>query len=192
MKDMKYEVWNWANFWKNTSSYYGSLPKSFFRKIKHKRDFQVNGKRTLHLFSGPHPWGDVRVDINPKVKPDVVANAEYLPFKNRSFGMIFADPPYDEREARKYGYPYPKFERWANEASRCLTEGGILLKLEYLNRKNPRDMKLFYMIPVILGLNRKIRLLQCYKKIGAAMAHQKRLTEYLLPFGAGKKRRSEL
>jgi len=48
----------------------------------------------LHLCSGYSLLGDVKLDINFKVSPDVVADIHYLPFKNFSFDTIICDPPW--------------------------------------------------------------------------------------------------
>ena len=50
--------------------------------------------RTLHLCSGYSGLGDERLDINPDVKPSVVADVHYLPFRDMCFDTIVIDPPW--------------------------------------------------------------------------------------------------
>lgn len=49
---------------------------------------------TLHLCSGYSLLGDTKLDINHDMKPDVVADVHYLPFKSLSFDTVIIDPPW--------------------------------------------------------------------------------------------------
>lgn len=51
--------------------------------------------KSLHVCCGRSPLGDVRVDFDPKVKPDMVVNATALPFDEGSFDTVLCDPPYN-------------------------------------------------------------------------------------------------
>ena len=51
------------------------------------------GKRVLHLFGGRADFG-LRVDVDPSVRPDVVADAWLPPFARDSFDVVVLDPPY--------------------------------------------------------------------------------------------------
>ena len=51
------------------------------------------GKRVLHLFGGLSRWG-VRMDIDPLVKPNVIADAWLPPFTENAFDVVILDPPY--------------------------------------------------------------------------------------------------
>jgi hypothetical protein len=51
--------------------------------------------RSLHVCCGRSPLGDVRVDFDPEVKPDLVVNAAALPFPDASFESVLCDPPYN-------------------------------------------------------------------------------------------------
>lgn len=49
----------------------------------------------LNLCSGRSPIGDVRVDIDQSLAPDLVAGAtEPLPFGENSFDTVYCDPPF--------------------------------------------------------------------------------------------------
>jgi ubiquinone/menaquinone biosynthesis C-methylase UbiE len=39
--------------------------------------------------------GDVRLDMNPAVRPTVVADAARLPFSDAAFDTVLCDPPYN-------------------------------------------------------------------------------------------------
>lgn len=47
----------------------------------------------LHLFGGRSNWG-TRIDIDPAVSPDVIADAWLPPFREASFDTVILDPPY--------------------------------------------------------------------------------------------------
>jgi len=51
--------------------------------------------RSLHVCAGLSPLGDVRLDNDPNNKPDVLADANKLPFADESFESVLCDPPYN-------------------------------------------------------------------------------------------------
>jgi len=50
--------------------------------------------RTLNFPCGMSPFGEVRADIDPSVKPDVIADFKNPPFRRGSFDTLWHDPPY--------------------------------------------------------------------------------------------------
>lgn len=69
---------------------------------------------------------DVRVDINPSAKPDVVADARYLPFRDGAFSDVYCDPPHlvgfgekDKSWNEDLGYVpgYARFSKWKERAN---------------------------------------------------------------------------
>lgn len=69
--------------------------------------FEINPHKELtHVFCGESQLGAVRVDINPELKPDLVADVKNLPFANQSQKNILGDFPwmigYNDR--RKFSY----------------------------------------------------------------------------------------
>jgi hypothetical protein len=51
------------------------------------------GKRVCHLFGGLASFG-TRIDIDPNVRPDVIADAWMPPFARDAFDVAILDPPY--------------------------------------------------------------------------------------------------
>ena len=52
------------------------------------------GKSVLHLFGGKAKFG-MRLDIDPKTRPDVIGDAWLPPFGRDAFDMVILDPPYN-------------------------------------------------------------------------------------------------
>ena len=52
---------------------------------------------SLHVCCGRSRLGDVRFDIDQKVRPTVVGDAARLPFDSESFCSVLCDPPYNGR-----------------------------------------------------------------------------------------------
>jgi hypothetical protein len=53
----------------------------------------ADGKRIGHLFGGLSQFG-VRLDIDVRVKPDVIGDAWLPPFVRDAFDVVILDPPY--------------------------------------------------------------------------------------------------
>lgn len=51
----------------------------------------------LHVCSGLSALGDVRLDLDATVKPNILGDASRLPCKDQSFTTVLADPPYNGR-----------------------------------------------------------------------------------------------
>ncbi len=52
-------------------------------------------KTVLHLYGGVATFG-TRIDVDPIVRPDVLGNALFPPFKCKSFDVVVIDPPYED------------------------------------------------------------------------------------------------
>ena len=49
---------------------------------------------SLHVCSGQSPLGDVKVDLEVQLGPDVRGDMLHLPFKDESFQTVLIDPPW--------------------------------------------------------------------------------------------------
>ena len=98
------------------TKYPGCYPLHFEKRIK---DI-LGTKNYIHLFSGMATTG-IRVDINPSVNPNVIADVHALPFASNSFDGGMADPPYTKEFARDlYNCDYPRWSLWTNELVRVV------------------------------------------------------------------------
>jgi len=50
---------------------------------------------TLHICCGMSKLGDVRLDIDPIHRPNVLSDAAFIPFGDKSFNTVLCDPPYN-------------------------------------------------------------------------------------------------
>lgn len=50
--------------------------------------------RTLNICSGKSPVGDIRLDAEATVRPDVVGDVHSLPFVDSAFDSVYVDPPF--------------------------------------------------------------------------------------------------
>jgi hypothetical protein len=68
---------------------------SFPREVEEKIVELSAGGTVLHLFGGQSRFG-VRLDIDPRTRPDVLGDAWMPPFLEGSFDTVVLDPPYHE------------------------------------------------------------------------------------------------
>lgn len=79
----------WCSNQRSKRSNGWSFPPNVERHLRGLTD----GKRVLQLFGGLSRWG-LRIDIDPVVKPDVLADAWLPPFVRDAFDVVIIDPPY--------------------------------------------------------------------------------------------------
>lgn len=114
--------------------------------------------KILNIFCGMNQYG-LRVDVNPEVKPHVLADAHELSkHVTEQFDVVFADPPYSTEEARDiYGTPPLKYKTWTAEATKCLKDGGLLIVYHKYVMPNPNPEKYKVVKRVFIG-NRSYHL----------------------------------
>jgi hypothetical protein len=66
---------------------------AFPKEIETKIIELAGGNSVLQLFGGKAKFG-VRMDIDPRVRPDVIGDAWMPPFAENSFDTVVLDPPY--------------------------------------------------------------------------------------------------
>ena len=99
--------------------YPGCYPLHFEKRIKEILDTT----NYVHLFAGMATTG-TRVDINPAVLPNTLADVHLLPFADDSFDGGMADPPYTKEFARDlYNCDYPRWGTWVKELVRVVKPG---------------------------------------------------------------------
>jgi len=125
-------------------------------------------KKRLYIFSGTlQRWDGTTVDINPELNPNVVADAEKMPFSETEFDLIIADPPYTPEDAKKYGTKMISRPKVMREAARVTEPGGYLVWLDLIIPKyRNEDWKLVGMIGLYTGTNRRFRAVSIFERPG--------------------------
>jgi len=127
--------------------------------IELAKDILGKEPNLLNLFCGMNKYG-FRIDVNEKVKPDLLCDAHSFADKldGKTFDLIIADPPYSTEEARDiYGTPPLKYKKWAAECDKVLEEGGLLMVYHKYVMPNPNPEKYVVVKRVFIG-NRTMHL----------------------------------
>jgi SAM-dependent methyltransferase len=136
------------------SGFHGSFPPGFLKRIRAIFPEEFEG-RVLHLFSGSldASAGGIRIDVsldrNPP--PNIYGDAQRLPFKDGTFDLIVADPPYYPADAKKYGTPMINRRTVLVEAARVLRPGGHLI---WLDARSPMFSKRVFHWWGVIGIAR--------------------------------------
>jgi SAM-dependent methyltransferase len=104
----------------------------------------------LHPFGGRAEHG-VRVDIDPTLEPDRVADAHDLPFADGEFDCVILDPPYSDEEAKLlYGTPRLRPAQYTREAVRVCKPGGWVVV--YTDREPTRPPRCNHTLRIVVVL----------------------------------------
>jgi len=113
----------------------------------------------LNLFCGMNQKG-FRIDINPKVNPDHVADAHTFAenWNDSLFDVILADPPYSDQENQElyqqsYFRDMPKlsYKKWTAQCDKVLRRGGLLIVYHKYVMPNPNPEKYEVVKRVFIG-----------------------------------------
>lgn len=160
-----YGVWMIGNAYKG-SGYYGAYPPSYVRRVK---ALFPDARDILHLFSGSLDAtveGD-RLDINPSLNPDICGNAEELSnLVTKKYDVCFADPPYSEEDAKKYGVCLVSRNKVVKECGKVLKPGGFLVWLDCVYPMySKKELLLVGTIGLIRSTNHRVRGVFIYQKV---------------------------
>ncbi len=118
------------------------------RELIHKPDAAI-----LNVFCGMNSEG-FRVDIKDEVHPDICCDVHELSkhLNGQHFDIIFADPPYSNKEASElYGTPPLRYKKWASECDRVLNPGGLFIIYHKLLMPNPNPEHYLVVKRVFIG-----------------------------------------
>ena len=120
---------------------------------------ELDSKKILHLFAGKSKIGetcDVNNTFNPTYNIDCTAQ---LPFKDCSYDVVFAEPPY--YDGHNYGVkPYS----FVSESIRVLRIDGYFLVMHPIRYIIPRGCVGYALIGISTGPNLKARWLNVFQK----------------------------
>lgn len=143
------------------AKYHGCYPLHFEKKLPHI----LETENYVHFFAGMAKTG-YRIDINPNVHPNLIANVEDLSgLPSNSFPGGMADPPYTEEFASKlYNTPYPKWSLWTKELVRLVKPGGrIGIMQNYIVPRLP-DCDMEEIIVILLRIKQYPKIVTVQRK----------------------------
>ncbi len=145
----------------NGTKYPGGFPLHF-----EKRLFQTYKPASiLQPFGGKAEYG-LRVDINPLLKPDVVADACCLPFADESFDFVLCDPPYStDLSGRLYKTGPVKESQYRKEAVRVCKFGGYVALYHWVMPTRPKGTRPDRLIVIITRVGNHARFCAVYQRV---------------------------
>lgn len=162
-KGWVYGLWYCPTAWMRTH-FYGQYPMTFLKRVI---ALFPDAKEILHCPSGTITGPGRTVDLIRDAKrcPQVLGDAEALPFAAETFDLYISDPPYSKDDSAKYGTPPFRGKVAMAEAWRVLKPGGhyCLLNTRYPSFKRA-DWEFVGLIGVVTGANRVTRLLSIFRK----------------------------
>lgn len=178
-------TWIMGNDYRVKSGYYGGYPAGYLRRVK---ALFPDKKHVLHIFSGRVDQsalpGDT-VDINPKLKPTYIDDAQTLErVPLEKYDLVLADPPYSVEDAERYQTTMIK----RNSVMRALQRLKPGAHVVWLDQVLPMYRKDNFAVNAVIGMvkstNHRFRVVTVFEKIGAgapALTGQK--TPQRLPKG---------
>jgi len=159
-----YGFWNIGNYYKRKHGYYGEYPPSFLERV-----FSLfpDCEKILHLFSGMVDTDiGVTFDINPELKPDVVGDVREIlnHFKENQFDLITADPPYEEKDFKRYGCsPFSKKDALKDLHIICKPNGFLVWLDLMIPIFSKKEWHLIGYICLVCGTNRRVRIVSMFQ-----------------------------
>lgn len=164
-------VWIMGNNYRNRSPLYGAYPPGYLGRVL---TLFPDAERTLHLFSGslqrPQEarglWVGLDLVRDAERCPTVRADAARLPFRDGSFDLVLADPPYSLEDAKRYGQKMPDRRKVLRELHRVVEPGGFLIWLDCsmpMFRKAEWDW--FGAIGLIRSTNHRFRTVVMFRRL---------------------------
>lgn len=143
------------------AKYHGCYPLHFERKLPKI----LETTNYVHFFAGMSKTG-FRIDCNPAVEPDLVANVECLLLPDNSFDGGMADPPYTPEFAEKlYNTPYPIWSKWTKELVRVVKPGGrIGIMQNYIVPRLP-GCQMEEIIVILLRIKQYAKIVTVQRKL---------------------------
>jgi hypothetical protein len=166
-----YGTWVLGNDYRNKSGYYGAYPPGYLARVRALFPDvpDLPGAPVMHVFSGSLPAGNYeRVDVIEAT--DIRASVYELPniMLNWRPRLIFADPPYSETDAAKYGTPMLNRGRVFRALAAITDPGAFVVWLDCvwpMHRK--AEWRTVGRITLIRCTNHRVRLVSIFERQAA-------------------------
>jgi len=160
-----YGVWVLGNNYQSKQGYYGEYPPAYLKRVT---SLFPDCTSVLHLFSGSltNKCTGIRFDSKNECKPDVVGNAEKLSnYFPPMFDIIYADPPYSNEDANRYGQCLVNRNKVLNECHKVLVDNGFLVWLDQvLPMYRKTEFQLVGTIGLVRSTNHRVRMVFIFQK----------------------------
>lgn len=170
-----YVHWLTGNNYKNKTILYGAYPPAYLSRMAAIFPEDVP---TMHLFAGSLPPGPyVRVDKmrdalrDPDIQCDVYDLSQR--FTPRQFLRVYADPPYSQADAERYGSgKLPSPRKVFAELAQIVAPGGHVIWMDTshpmcksaANNKD-RQWKLVGLITIVRSSNQRYRTVSIWERV---------------------------
>lgn len=174
-------IWFLGQNYRSKNKFYGEYPPNYLKRVYSLFPDILNDKKSniLHLFSGSLKKEDMtpnmfRLDTKPKilledgssVEADFVANAEiFSESVSQKFDLIFADPPYSDEDAKRYGTPMVSRNKVVKQCYNVLNPRGYLVWLDQVLPMYRRtEFNIVGAIGLMRSTNHRFRLITIFQK----------------------------
>jgi len=146
--------------------YYGAFPSGFLWRAK---TLLGDTSNLCHLCSGMVEGEGFKIDLDPAVSPDLVADATDTGIEDDRFSAVLCDAPYTQEDAENYRFPdLPTPNMLLKEALRIVKVGGRVGFLHYICPRPPKNAKFVACIALLVGFNNRVRLYSVFEKTSKA------------------------
>lgn len=158
-----FDAWRCERPFFQVPKFYGTYPQGFLAKAL--SEFP-NAKDILHCPSGSVAGPGITVDaVRDQYRcPQIVASADAIPLPDNSFDLFLSDPPYKEKDAKKYGCPPFPLGGMMKEAFRLVRPGGYFAMLHlWCPNYSPEHFTLVKQVAIYTGTEQYVRLFSIFK-----------------------------
>jgi hypothetical protein len=160
-------LWIMGNNYATKTKFYGAYPHGYLARVLSMFP-DIEEKDIIHICAGSLPKGEyTRVDINPKLKPEICCNAEELSrHTDRKFKLALIDVPYSKEDAEHYGYPMLSRKKTLEQAWHVLENGGWVIWLDQVFPMfSKKNWSFELSIGMIKSTNHRVRAVFGFKKV---------------------------
>lgn len=160
-------TWVMGNDYRVKSGYYGGYPAGYLRRVK---ALFPDKERALHLFSGKvdlSAFAGDTVDLNSKVKPTYVDDAQsLLSVPLEEYDIVLADPPYSVEDCDHYQTSMIKRNKVISALGNRLLKGSHVVWLDQvLPMYKKSQFKTIGYIGMVKSTNHRFRVVTIFEKI---------------------------